>query len=51
MDILKDKVEPTCVGGQVNKRETRVSKRIKVFSQQAQKGVSELPNYINMGTK
>ena len=45
MDLLgslKDKVEPCYVDGMVDSREARVTKRVKVFNQQVQKGVADM---------
>ena len=42
LDILKDKVEPRYIGGYQDTKETRVAKRVKVFTHQAQRGVAEL---------
>ena len=40
--IVEDKVETKYVGGEVDKSETRVEKRTKVFLSQIRKGVSDM---------
>ena len=42
LEMIKDKVEPDFIGGAVDKSETRVQKRIKVFSEQVRKGVTDM---------
>ena len=42
LGVIQDKVEPDYIGGAVDKSETRVQKRIKVFSEQICKGVSDM---------
>ena len=42
LDILKEKVEPGYLSGSKDVKETKVAKRVKIFTLQVQKGVQEM---------